>query len=114
MPPIRDIFVSGQPLQVDLLTAMPDFADPALFSLPRWQGYGPQFGVPSIQWNDDGVLGSITVQWIVPQGATDQIVAAAVSYNGQVVLICNCSIVTPVIGKTSTCVVNFIYFPVEH
>lgn len=83
MPTVSEILASGNPVQVDLLTALPDGNDPATWQVCSWASYASQMVTPTIKSNTaDGSIFEIVAAFIVALGQQQNVLAFGVSYQG--------------------------------
>lgn len=88
---ISDVLTSGAPLQVDLLTALPDSSDPSTWQRPNYSSGEAPTGIPIISSAPPLLLGTLNVDILPRLVAPCVIVAFGVSWQGNCLLIGPCS-----------------------
>ena len=88
---ISEVLTAGLPLQVDLLTALPDSSDPSTWQRPNYSSGEAPAGIPIISSAPPLLLGTLNVDVLPRLVAPAVIVAYGLIWQGNCVLIGQCS-----------------------
>lgn len=101
-----EILLSGNALQVDLLTEVPDSTLPANWKIASWPGYQPLVNTPVIAQNQGGTLTGYIFGPLLPLGQVAE--AAVVSFAGQAVMF---ALIEPVAVPLGLLTISFVVQP---
>lgn len=79
---IAQILTSGMPVQIELLTDLPDNVDPATWSRPAWFNYKVVTGIPIITVPSPSVVGTVSADFDVQLNETAIVRAFGIRYQG--------------------------------
>lgn len=109
---VSEILASGIPVQVDLLTALPDGNDPATWQICSWPSYAQQSVTPQVKSNDaNGSLFAIVASFIVALGAQNSVAAFGVSYQGVGIAVGPVNVPPAALGLFPTFTANITCYP---